>query len=62
MLVVEKVHHIKAVIEGINSLALAEIIKKSLPSAIIYDEVPEEELTEQDYSLYGESCKRTTVS
>ncbi len=57
MLVVEKVHHIKAVIEGINSLALAEIIKKSLPSAIIYDEVPDEELTEQTTRSMGKAAR-----
>lgn len=57
MLVVEKAHHIKAVIEGENSLALAAIIKKSLPSAIIYDEVPAEELTEQTTRFMGKAAR-----
>jgi len=57
MLVVEKAHHINAVIEGKNSLVLAEIIKKSLPSAIIYDEVPEEEMTEQTIRYMGKAAR-----
>lgn len=57
MLVVEKTHHIKAVIEGENSLLLAEIIKKSLPSAIIYDEIPEGELTEQATRSMGKAAR-----
>jgi len=57
MLVVEKTHHIKAIIEGENSLALAEIIKKSLPSAIIYDEVPEKELNEKTTRSMGKAAR-----
>jgi len=57
MLVVEKTHHIKVVIEGENSLFLTEIIKKSLPSAIIYDEIPEDELNEQTTRSIGKAAR-----
>lgn len=61
MLVVEKKHHIKAIVNGENTEALIKAIRTSLPEAKFFKEIPDEYLDHDLVRAEGKSLRSKTT-